>query len=102
VAMLFAMAARFRRTELRNHAVEQELAAAAAVQSLLLSSVSTVHRTFAVEAVYLPAGEVGGDFFYTVPDESRGDSPGAREGERGRSAALSPAARRILRTMGPW
>jgi sigma-B regulation protein RsbU (phosphoserine phosphatase) len=83
VAMLFAMAARFRRTELRNHVVEQELAAAAAVQSLLLSSVSGVHRTFAVEAVYLPAGEVGGDFFYTVPDESRGDSPGARESESG-------------------
>jgi hypothetical protein len=72
VAMLIAMAARFRRIEMRNHAVEQELAAAAAVQSLLLSSTSAIHRAFAVETVYLPAGEVGGDFFYIVPDENSG------------------------------
>jgi phosphoserine phosphatase RsbU/P len=72
VAMLIAMTARFRRTELRNHAVEQELAAAAAVQNLLLSSTSEAHRNFGVETVYLPAGEVGGDFFYVVPDESTG------------------------------
>jgi phosphoserine phosphatase RsbU/P len=72
VAMLIAMAARFRRIETRNHAVEQELAAAAAVQGLLLSSTSAVHRAFAVETVYLPAGEVGGDFFYIVPEENSG------------------------------
>ncbi len=72
LAMLIAMAARFRRIEMRNHAVEQELAAAAAVQSLLLSSTSAIHRAFAVETVYLPAGEVGGYFFYIVPDENSG------------------------------
>ncbi|HEV2486213.1 MAG TPA: PP2C family protein-serine/threonine phosphatase [Terracidiphilus sp.] len=83
VAMLFAMAARFRRMELRNQAVEQELAAAAAVQSLLLSSASAVHSAFAVETAYLPAGEVGGDFFYIVPDESSDANPGARDEKEG-------------------
>lgn len=76
VAMLFAMGARFRRMELRNQVVEQELAAAAAVQGLLLSSASSVHSAFAVETVYLPAGEVGGDFFYIAPDGNAGADGG--------------------------
>ena len=40
-----------------------ELASAAEVQSLLLTSLPTVGGSFQIEPVYLPASEVGGDFY---------------------------------------
>jgi hypothetical protein len=70
LVMLVAMTVRFRRIQDRNRKVEQELAAAAAVQSLLLSSKSASVGSFTVEAAYLPAGEVGGDFFHIVSNPS--------------------------------
>jgi hypothetical protein len=71
VVMLIAMTVRFRRVQRRNQAIEQELAAAAAVQSLLLSSAYASTQAFAIETAYLPAGEVGGDFFHVMPGNAR-------------------------------
>jgi hypothetical protein len=49
-----------------------ELQAASTVQQLLLQSASQVTPGFGVDSVYLPASEVGGDFFYVAraPDGS--------------------------------
>lgn len=66
VVMLVAMTFRFRRIQERNRKVEQELAAAAALQTLLLSSRSATVGSFSIESVYHPAGEVGGDFFHVA------------------------------------
>jgi hypothetical protein len=44
-----------------------ELQAASTVQQLLLQSVSRSTPGFEVESVYLPASEVGGDFFFVSP-----------------------------------
>lgn len=44
-----------------------ELQAASTVQQLLLQSASQVTPGFAVDSVYLPASEVGGDFFFVAP-----------------------------------
>lgn len=57
----------------RDHAaLEAELHAASTVQQLLLQSASTATPGFQVDSVYLPASEVGGDFFLvsTEPDGS--------------------------------
>jgi phosphoserine phosphatase RsbU/P len=67
IVMLAAMTVGFRRIKWRNQTIEQELAAASAVQHLLLSSASSSALAFAVETIYLPAGEVGGDFFHVEP-----------------------------------
>ena len=49
-----------------------ELQAASTVQQLLLQSASRATPGFQVESVYLPASEVGGDFFFvsSAPDGS--------------------------------
>ena len=74
IVMLAAMSARFRRMQRKSQGIQQELAAASAVQQLLLSSSAPSTSAFAIETVYLPAGEVGGDFFHVVsgaaPDAS--------------------------------
>lgn len=44
-----------------------ELQAASSVQMLLLQSASHATPGFQVESVYLPASEVGGDFFFIAP-----------------------------------
>jgi hypothetical protein len=44
-----------------------ELQAASTVQQLLLQSASRETPGFGVESVYLPASEVGGDFFFVAP-----------------------------------
>jgi putative methionine-R-sulfoxide reductase with GAF domain len=44
-----------------------ELQAASTVQQLLLQSASSPTPGFQVESVYLPASEVGGDFFFVSP-----------------------------------
>jgi hypothetical protein len=45
-----------------------ELHAASTVQQLLLESASRPTPGFQVESVYLPASEVGGDFFFVSPE----------------------------------
>ncbi len=44
-----------------------ELQAASTVQQLLLQSASRSTPGFLIESVYLPASEVGGDFFFVAP-----------------------------------
>jgi GAF domain-containing protein len=44
-----------------------ELQAASTVQQLLLQSASQATPGFAIDSVYLPASEVGGDFFFVAP-----------------------------------
>jgi hypothetical protein len=44
-----------------------ELQAASTVQQLLLQSASQATPGFVVDSVYLPASEVGGDFFFVAP-----------------------------------
>ena len=44
-----------------------ELQAASTVQQLLLQSASQVTPGFEISSVYLPASEVGGDFFFVAP-----------------------------------
>jgi GAF domain-containing protein len=48
-------------------AIAAELHAASTVQQLLLQSASRPTPGFTVNSVYLPASEVGGDFFYVAP-----------------------------------
>jgi GAF domain-containing protein len=48
-------------------AIAAELHAASTVQQLLLQSASRPTPGFIVDSVYLPASEVGGDFFYVAP-----------------------------------
>lgn len=72
IVMLVAMTFRFRRIQERNRTVEQELAAAAAIQSLLLPSRSATVGAFDLDYVYRPAGEVGGDFFHVAPAGDEG------------------------------
>ncbi|MCX6595551.1 MAG: SpoIIE family protein phosphatase [Acidobacteria bacterium] len=69
----FAMAILLNRRAARMDAERQrlggELAAASEVQSLLLSA-PTATGHYAVDAVYLPASEVGGDFYQVLDRES--------------------------------
>lgn len=52
----------------RDHAaLEAELHAASTVQQLLLQGASSATPGFRVDSVYLPASEVGGDFFLVSP-----------------------------------
>ena len=44
-----------------------ELQAASSVQQLLMASASSPTPGFKVDSVYLPASEVGGDFFFVAP-----------------------------------
>jgi phosphoserine phosphatase RsbU/P len=74
IVMLVAMSARFRRVQRKSQAVQQELAAASAVQQLLLSSSAPSTSIYTLDTVYLPAGEVGGDFFHVVSDPGRDGS----------------------------
>ncbi|MGB7266864.1 MAG: PP2C family protein-serine/threonine phosphatase [Terracidiphilus sp.] len=70
IVMLAAMTVRFRRIQHRSQIMERELAAASAMQQLLLSRPSSSTPVFDLETVYLPDGEVGGDFFHIIPADN--------------------------------
>jgi Stage II sporulation protein E (SpoIIE)/GAF domain len=69
-----------------------ELQAASTVQQLLMESASRSTPGFAVESVYLPASEVGGDFFFvsSAPDGSLTATVGDVSG-KGLTAAMRVA-----------
>lgn len=77
IVMLIAMTFRLRRIQNRNRIVEQEMAAARSVQQILipdrLPSIPGLH----IESAYLPAQEVGGDFFQILPIASAPEGPSA-------------------------
>jgi sigma-B regulation protein RsbU (phosphoserine phosphatase) len=63
---LLVLYLRFRDEQVRHAAIDQDLAAARRMQELLLAGSAEEHSGFSVDAVYLPAREVGGDFYRTV------------------------------------
>jgi hypothetical protein len=78
VLMLVSMTFRFRRIQDHGRQIEQELAAARSVQQILIPDVPERVEGLTIESVYLPAQEVGGDFFQVVPVHLTGD-PGGPE-----------------------
>jgi len=77
--MLIAMTFRFRRIQDRNREVEQEMAAARSVQQILIPDQLPHIPGLTIESAYLPAQEVGGDFFQilTIPNSIDPDNPSA-------------------------
>lgn len=67
IAMLAILSNRFMRTRREEQRMAAELEAARSVQSLLVPAAALNTPGFAVESVYLPASEVGGDFFQILP-----------------------------------
>ena len=67
LVMLVAMTFRLRRIQDRNREIEGELAAARSVQQILIPEEQPSIPGFAVESAYLPAQQVGGDFFQLLP-----------------------------------
>ncbi|MGP8252783.1 MAG: PP2C family protein-serine/threonine phosphatase [Terracidiphilus sp.] len=67
IVMLIAMTFRLRRIQDRNRAVEQELAAARSVQQILIPDELPSIPGLRIDSAYLPAQEVGGDFFQILP-----------------------------------
>jgi hypothetical protein len=63
---------RFARSRRDEERLKNELAAARAVQQVLVPEHIPAIPGFAIEAVYHPAGEVGGDFFQIIPAPSGG------------------------------
>lgn len=71
--MLIAMTFRLRRIQDRNRAVEQEIAAARSVQQILIPDLLPEIPGLRIESAYLPAQEVGGDFFQVLPMPNSAD-----------------------------
>lgn len=67
IVMLIAMTFRLRRIQNRNREVEQEIAAARSVQQILIPDQLPTIPGLRIESAYLPAQEVGGDFFQILP-----------------------------------
>ena len=69
LAMLAILINRFARTRREEQRIVGELEAARGVQSLLIPATPPITPGFLVESVYLPASEVGGDFFQILPGD---------------------------------
>ena len=67
IALAIIMLTRSTRTSRRQARMEAELEAAQQVQQVLVAEHSGTVPGFAVDSVYLPAAEVGGDFFQIIP-----------------------------------
>jgi hypothetical protein len=73
IVMLIAMTFRLRRIQNRNREVEQEMAAARSVQQILIPDQLPTIPGLQIESAYLPAQEVGGDFFQILPLPNNND-----------------------------
>ncbi len=71
-AVLAIVVLRFARKSRDEERLANEIESARAVQQVLVPAESPSIPGFAIEAVYKPAGEVGGDFFQMVPTASGG------------------------------
>lgn len=69
LAMLAILINRFARTRREEQRIVSELEAARSMQSLLVPVVAPLTPGFQVESVYIPASEVGGDFFQVLPHD---------------------------------
>ena len=72
VAVLAIVVLRFARKSREEERLANEIEAARTVQQVLVPAENPTIRGFAIEAVYKPAGEVGGDFYQIVPTASGG------------------------------
>ena len=72
LVMLVAMTFRLRRIQNRNREIEQEMAAARSVQQILIPEELPSIPGLTVESAYLPAQQVGGDFFQVLPSGDGG------------------------------
>jgi serine phosphatase RsbU (regulator of sigma subunit) len=70
--MLAILIYRFSRTSAQEERMAGELSAAQAVQSILIPEEIPKLPGFAIESVYRPASQVGGDFFQILPTASGG------------------------------
>jgi serine phosphatase RsbU (regulator of sigma subunit) len=77
IVMLIAMTFRLRRIQDRNRLVEQEMAAARSVQQILIPDRLPSIPGLRIESAYLPAQEVGGDFFQILPIPNAPEGPSA-------------------------
>jgi len=71
-AVLAIVVLRFARKSRDEERLANEIESARAVQQVLVPAENPSIPGFAIEAVYKPAGEVGGDFFQMVPTASGG------------------------------
>ncbi|MHB1936355.1 MAG: SpoIIE family protein phosphatase [Acidobacteriaceae bacterium] len=69
LAVLAILINRFARTRREEQRLVGELEAARGMQSLLVPATPPVTPGFQVESVYIPASEVGGDFFQVQPGD---------------------------------
>ncbi len=60
-------ARRYARTQMEKAALDGEMAAAREVQRVMVPEVLPPISGYAIESVYRPASEVGGDFFQVIP-----------------------------------
>ena len=67
LAVLVILVRRYARSRQEEERLESELEAARAVQSVLIPTDVPSIPGFAVETVYRPASQVGGDFFQIIP-----------------------------------
>jgi hypothetical protein len=72
IAMLAILIYRFSRSSAQEQRLAGELAAAQAVQNILIPEEIPKLPGFAIESVYRPASQVGGDFFQILPTASGG------------------------------
>lgn len=72
MVMLVAMTFRLRRIQNRNREIEQELAAARSVQQILIPEERPAIPGLVIDSAYLPAQQVGGDFFQLLPTADGG------------------------------
>ena len=72
VGMLAIFVHRFTRTSLQEEGHRLELESARVVQQVLIPEAIPQVPGFAIESVYKPAGEVGGDFFQILPTADGG------------------------------
>jgi hypothetical protein len=70
--MLAIFVHRFLRTSRMEDAHQRELEAARAVQQVLVPSATPRIAGFDIESLYLPAGQVGGDFYQIVATQNGG------------------------------
>ncbi len=103
VFLLFAMglylSQRSAASDQEQGRLQQELTAAAEVQSLMLAAPSAANADTTVESVYLPASEVGGDFYHVqrYPDGSQVALVGDVSGKGLKAAMLVSVAIGALR-----
>ena len=69
LALLIFLVSRFLHARQKEERLSSEFEAARTIQSLLVPTNAPAVAGFRIESVYLPAQEVGGDFFQVLPED---------------------------------